>query len=90
MEQSQIISKRVEETEKKIFELNNVTEAIYYQQMFVTQFLLINGMFDQYTLNISLLSDIVHSAQLGKIHSSILAQAELVESLKEIKMTLPS
>lgn len=85
-----VLSKKIKELSDTIVTISNATEVMFYQQMLVTQFLLINGIFDQYTLDTNLLSDIIHMAQLGKIHSSILSPSDLVDNLKEIKMTLPT
>lgn len=51
--------------------LANNTEIMQYYQFFLTQFLFINSIFDKYTLDTNILTNIIQSARLGEIHSSV-------------------
>lgn len=46
--------------------------------------------YDEYTPDTNMLVDIVHTAYLREIHSSILSPFDLIQNLEWIKMILPS
>ncbi|XP_050421641.1 uncharacterized protein LOC126834051 [Adelges cooleyi] len=83
---TQVISKQLDKINQSLTNIATLNEIGF---AVTQQFLLLNALTDQYDSDTNLLSDLIHAAQVGQIHSSIITPSELLDTLKDIKVHLP-
>jgi len=81
------IDAKYKELEKRIVFVSNETNSLRDKLFLIEQLVMINSFLDQGKDEVGKLTDIIHTAQQGKIHASVL---ELEKNLREIKITLPT
>lgn len=74
---------------QKVQKFTNFTVENYFAHTVYDMFLSSHSIMAHYSYDTNLLSEIVHLALLGQIHSSVLSPHELLVQFKEIKINLP-
>lgn len=66
-----------------------ITGNMEYASYLINKIPIINSIINEYIIYVNTLTEIIQSAKIGIVHSSILSPEQIITHLKEIKMTLP-
>jgi hypothetical protein len=73
-----------------IYELKSWTEEVKIRNRILQHFVRINILINQCTFETNTLCEIIQLAKLGQIHPSLFTKQELINQLRDIKVSIPS
>jgi len=73
-----------------IYELKTWTEEMKIRNRILQHFMRINILLNQYTFETNTLCEIIQLAKIGQIHPSLFTKQELINQLRDIKVSVPS
>ena len=73
-----------------VYELKNWTDEVRIRNRILQHFVRMNILLNQYTFETNTLSEIIQLARIGQIHPSLFTKQELINQLRDIKVSVPS
>jgi len=73
-----------------VYELKTWTDEMKIRNRILQHFVRINILLNQYTFETNTLCEIIQLAKIGQIHPSLFTKQELINQLRDIKVSVPS